>query len=100
MLSKRLPSKVTRGLLTPRTSVPREIFSPGNGVVSIDAADNPISCDCSAVPLLERLRREGDSFGNQSVVLCLHPEELRGVELADVEGEFGTVSWSDEELNY
>ena len=85
------------------TSVPREVFRPGTGVVSIDVAENPITCDCNALPLLERLRREGDSFGNNSFVLCLYPEELRGVELADVEDGPGTVSWataclSDQEL--
>lgn len=75
------------------TSVPREIFSPrDNGVVSIDVADNPITCDCNALPLFERLRHRGDSFGNESFVLCLYPEALRGVPLTDVEDELDTVS--------
>ena len=75
------------------TSVPREVFSPGNnGVVSIDVADNPITCDCNALPLFERLRHQGDSFGNESFVLCLYPEELRGVPLAEVEDELDMVS--------
>ena len=74
------------------TSVPREVFSPRNGVVSIDVADNPITCDCNVLPLFERLRHRGDSFGNESFVLCLYPEELRGVPLADVEDELDMVS--------
>ena len=75
------------------TSVPPEVFSPrDNGVASIDVADNPITCDCNALPLFERLRHRGDSFGNESLVVCVHPEEWRGVPLADVEDEINLVS--------
>ena len=75
------------------TSVPREVFSPAdNGVASIDVADNPITCDCNALPLHERLTHRSDSFGNESFVLCLYPEELRGVQLADVEDTLDMVS--------